>query len=232
MIFYLPHQATVLWLWQKAGLFCTLRESSWLCSIANMEKHQGRKWLMYSLKCVFFRTIWENCFKIIRQHLLAFDMCWFRKCIFVRHDNREGQAMAVCLIPIIMTAETMCYVHGDRYDVIKNIISRLIAPSMYFNKKSLIWHNWLCRLNAVLYNQDLNEIWRLPSTFTFSRSWGWPLSFVHLRVIPSSTLRSGMVRILPHYQVDLDTVYMSEFTVPMFLPLLVSVRCMKIWVGL
>ena len=73
--------------------------------------------------------------------------------------------------------QCLCCVHGDRYDVIKNIISRLIASSMYFNKKRWIWYNWVCRLNAVLYNQNLNEIWQLASTFTFSRSRGMTAFF-------------------------------------------------------
>ena len=36
----------------------------------------------------------------------AFDLCWFRKCV-VRHDGRESQAMAVCWIRTIVTAETV-----------------------------------------------------------------------------------------------------------------------------
>ena len=36
------------------------------------------------------------------QHLLVvFDACWFRKCVFIHRDGREGQVMMVCFLYIL-----------------------------------------------------------------------------------------------------------------------------------
>ena len=45
----------------------------------------------------------------------AFHMCWFRKCIFVRHDGRESHVMAVCFIRTVVTAETVAVLCPRRW---------------------------------------------------------------------------------------------------------------------
>ena len=161
MIFqsYLPHQAT-LRLWQRAGLFCTLRESSKQhCKYEETSKQEVND---YSLTHMFFlTTIWENCCETRRCAASSFTsfgvLCVLVQELYFRpRDARLSQSMAVCFIPTIVTA-VLCPLWSVRY-VLENTISRRIPHGMHLNKKSWIQHSWLRRLDAKHWAHSCTDI--------------------------------------------------------------------------
>ena len=69
------------------------------------------------------------------------SLCWFTKCIFVRREVELNQAMAVCLIRTIETAETGCVVSA----AIGTMFSRQHLPANparnVFEPENLNQHN-------------------------------------------------------------------------------------------